>query len=85
MAEIKFPKIEIEPADLARLEALIKRFEDAAKILEKEGETRILFANDYPSFYDVIEAAKSGDIIVFKQESIKEQDTKEDDETGTEK
>ena len=35
MAEIKFPKIEVEPADMERLENIVKRFEDVCSRLEK--------------------------------------------------
>jgi hypothetical protein len=36
MAEIKFPKIEVEPADLERLENIVKRFEDVTKRMDSE-------------------------------------------------
>ena len=39
MAEIRFPKIEIEKADMDRLENIVKRFEDAARIIELDNET----------------------------------------------
>jgi len=36
MAEIKFPKIEIDPSGLGRLENIVKRLEDAVKPMYSE-------------------------------------------------
>jgi hypothetical protein len=38
MAEIKFPKIEIDPSGLGRLENIVQRLEDAVKPMYGDGE-----------------------------------------------
>jgi hypothetical protein len=68
MAEIRFPKIEIEPADLDRLEAIVHRFEEAAKNanVNVEGWQKALHERDD----DILER---NNVIALQEKLLREQ------------
>jgi len=68
MAEIRFPKIEIEPADLDRLDAIVNRFEDAAKnaTVNVEGWQKALHERDS----DILER---NNVIALQEKLLREQ------------